>query len=645
MEQTLLFLKQFFYLCFFSFYVSLTAQTDSLEQKLIKASKEEKIELYKQLANKYEKIKIDKAIDYAEQGLELLKGVNNKNTGFFYMRLGYLYNDKSEHIKALFYYKKALEVSEELDYELGIGKCYQNIGVTHVKMGNYDQALDYDLKALKIYEKHNKENLVAGIVGNIGSLYSCRLKDNENGLLYYNRALEISEKSGNDEFRVYILVAVAELYVRQKDIVKAKSTLKKAIDIAEEVNYPKVIISALANLSQISIEEEDFKQALMYSKRALQIRLESGYTEDDTSTYLTLAEIYEKLKNTKKAKVYYNQALTAALKSEALPQLSKVYEALHKYSDRRKNHKKSYEYILKYNEAKDSLFTIEKDKQLKEIQAKFDLENKEKEILFLTKENEIKVLENKNQSTTKNVLIIGVLALTITLLTVFYAYRNKQASNKILAEKNKVISQTLEDREILLKEVHHRVKNNLQIVSSLLRLQYKFGNHKSSSEVLHEIQDKIQAMSIIHERLYKSNNLSSINLKAYLDNLLSYFNTSYDLPEQNITITTDIDNIDLGMDRLVPCGLIVNEIIANSIKYAFQDEASGQINIKASKNKDKCVLTIEDTGVGFPEGFESKSSQSLGMQLIQGLTKQIKGTVDIISNPGACYTITFSMAQ
>ncbi|MDO5981095.1 tetratricopeptide repeat protein [Flavivirga spongiicola] len=644
MKKILPFFKRFFYFFSLFFYVLLTAQTDSLEQKIVKASKEEKIEIYMQLANKYSKIKVDKAIDYAKQGLELVKTENSKYTGFFYLRLGYFHNDKSEHVKALFYYKKALEVSEALNYELGIGKCYQNIAVTHVKMGNYDKALDYDLKALKIYEKNNDENLITGLVGNIGSLYSCRLKDDENGLLYYNRALEMSKKTGNNEFRSHILGAVAEMYIRQKEFAKAKKVLKESLDIAEKANYPRVVISVLSNLSLISIEEKKYKEALMYSKRVLKMRLESGYTEDNTLTYLTLADIYEKLDDIKATEFHYNKALSEAKTSKALPQLSRVYEALHEYANRRKDYKKSYEYVLKYNKAKDSLFTIKKDKQLKEVQAKFGLENKEKEILLLTNENKIKALENQNQSTTQVLLIMGLMTLTIILLTLFGAYKNKQGNNKILAEKNEVISQTLKDREILLKEVHHRVKNNLQIVSSLLRLQYKFGNHKSSTEILQEIQDKIHAMSIIHERLYKSNNLSLINLQTYLDNLLSHFNTSYDLPEQNITITTAIDNINLGMDRLVPCGLIVNEIIANSIKYAFQDNTNGHISIKASKNKDTCTLTIQDTGIGFPENFEMESSQSLGMQLIQGLTKQIKGTVEIISNPGACYTITFSMA-
>ncbi len=639
------FLKQYSYLFFLCFYVSLIGQTDSLEQKLIVASKEEKIELYKELVDVYSNIKVDKAIDYAKEGLALLKGENNKNTGFFYLRLGKFYNNKSDHQEALFYYTKALEVSKKIKYDLGIGKCYQNIGVVYIRMGEYKTALDYYLKAFKIYEKNDDENLIVGITNNLGTLYSCRLKDDEKATIYYEKALDLSNKSDNQEFKSYVLANVGEMYMRQKRFDEAKETLTEALQIAEKANHLEVMINILGNLSQISIDEEKYQVALMHSQRALQMRLDIGYSEDITHVYLTIANIYEKLGDDRTAGLHYDKALSIGEKVGALPKLLKVYSALQEYTNRKKEYKKSYEYLLKYNDIKDSLFTKEKDKQLKEVEARFDLENKEKEVLLLTNENHIKELENKNQRTTQIILIIGLIALTMVILTLLYAYKNKQKTNKVLAKKNKQISQTLKDREILLKEVHHRVKNNLQIVSSLLRLQYKFGDNKSSFEILQEIQDKIQAMAIIHERLYKSSDLSLINLQTYLDNLLQYFNTSYDLSQQNINITASVDDIDLDMDHLVPCGLIVNEIIANSIKYAFQNDDSGQINIEASKSQNKCILKIQDTGVGFSKDFKIEDSKSLGMQLIQGLTRQIKGTVEIISNPGACYTITFNMVE
>ena len=621
----------------------LFAQVDSLAQKLLTASREEKIELYEKLANIYAKTDMDKAIDYAQEGLALVKDENNKHTGFFYLRLGYFYNSKSEHKKALSYYHKALEVSKIMGYEVGMGKCYQNIGVVHIRMGEYEKALAYYLKTLKIYEKHEEENLLVAISNNLGTLYSCRLHDDENAIIHYEKALKISEESGNQEFRIHVLINISEMYMRQERMSQAKETLEAALQLGEQTENLKLVVVTLQNLSQIEIEEKNYTKALGYAQRALKIHVETGYTAESILSYLSLGEIYEGLGNERQASLSYHKALEVAQEAQALPQLMLVYQNLHEYANRRKKYQKGYEYILKYNTLKDSLFNKEKDKQLKEVQAKYDLEKKEKAVQLLTTENKLQEAENANQRTTQMILTVGLIALFVVVVSIAYAYKNKQKSNQVLAQKNLQISQALNDREVLLKEVHHRVKNNLQIVSSLLRLQHKFGEDKKPSEILQEIQDKIQAMAIIHERLYKSSDLSLINLNAYLDNLLSYFDTSYNLPEQNITIHTEVENIELGMDYLVPCGLILNEIIANSIKYAFPSHDSGAIRIEASQKDDVCTLTVQDTGVGLPEGFKIENSSSLGMQLIQGLTRQIKGKLNVISNPGVHYTITFGI--
>ncbi len=637
------FLKRYTYLFFFFFSISLIAQTDSLTQKLTTASKKEKIEIYQKLALSRSYTDPEKATEYALKGLELLKDKNSKDVRSFYFILGKLCNGQSEYKQALFYYNKTIEIAKGLDYDLGIARTYQNMGLVHLRMGEYNKALDFYLKTAEIYKKEKENKLLVGIINNIGSLYSCRLKDDKNGLLYYNKALKLSHEIDDSQYITTVLINMGEMYMRQNDFEKARKTIQESIDIAEKRDDYNSLMVGLNNLSAISIQENKLEKALAYTKESLKLRKIIGQTYENATEYLRLAEIYEKIGDTKVVISYYDKALAIATKSKVLPQLSKVYESLHDYYSRQKKYKKGYEYLLKFNKVKDSLSNEKKHEQLKEIQAKFDIESKEKEVQLLTNENKIKTLENKNQQTIQIVLLIGLIGLTIVASTLFYSYKNKQKTNRILEEKNKKISQTLKDREILLKEVHHRVKNNLQIVSSLLRLQHKFGDHKSSVEIIQEIQNKIQAMAIIHERLYMSSDLSLINLETYLENLLTYFKTSYDLTEQNITISTAVDHINLNMDYLVPCGLIINEIIVNSIKYAFQEGANGHISIKASQNESKCTLTIKDTGVGFPEDFKIENSHSLGMQLIQGLTKQIKGSVEISSNPGACYKIEFNV--
>ena len=179
MKNTAHFLRNYHILFFILFSSSLFAQTDSLEQKLPTATKEEKIELYKKLANKHGFNNIERAIKYAKEGLALVETENSKNTGFFYLRLGNFYSAQSDHENALLHYTKALEVAKILGYEIGIGKCYQNIGVVYRKMGQYEKALHYYLETLKVYENNKEENLIVAVANNLGTLYSCRLHDDE----------------------------------------------------------------------------------------------------------------------------------------------------------------------------------------------------------------------------------------------------------------------------------------------------------------------------------------------------------------------------------------------------------------------------------------------------------------------------------
>ena len=631
------------YLLLMLCYISVTAQIDSLGQVLTTASKEEKIEIYKEIIQKYSNTQVEKTISYLEEGLNLFEGTYTKDSGLFFLTLGRLHNAQAMHEKALYYNKKALEVSKKMEYDLGVGKCYQNIGVTHLRMGQYNLTLDYYLKALDIYKAQDRQNYISGLYGNIGSLYSCRLEDHTKGLLYYNKALFLSEESENQTFRAHILGAVSELYMRQEKYVLAKKTIEESMAIAKNIDAPTIAISGFSNLSQINIAQKNFKKALFFANKSLDLRLKTGNLGDTTQDYIRLASIYEKLNNSTASLTKYKKALEIAVKSKLIPERLKIYEALHKYYIRQGDFKNGYDNLIKYNSAKDSLFNEKKDRQLKEIQTKYDLESKEKQLQLLTNANQIKELENKNQKSRQLFMVIGLGILALLGIGVFIGYLRKKKSNTILELKNEEITQALKDREILLKEVHHRVKNNLQIVASLLRLQHKFSDRKGPKEILQQSQDKIQAMVIIHEKLYTSNNLSSINLQTYLDELITYFKTSYPLSENNILIKTSIENIDLDMDHLVPCGLILNEVITNSIKHAFKDKTNGSIEISAKEIGKNCVLTISDNGIGFSKDFKIEQSTSLGIQLIQGLANQIKATLTINSNIGTSYSLTFKL--
>jgi PAS domain S-box-containing protein len=211
-----------------------------------------------------------------------------------------------------------------------------------------------------------------------------------------------------------------------------------------------------------------------------------------------------------------------------------------------------------------------------------------------------------------------------------------------LKEANEKIRQSLLEKEILLKEVYHRVKNNLQVVNSLLHIQSKAIKDPAVLEVFRESQDRVRMMSLIHEKLYNSKDLLHINFSEYIQSLTDYLRQAYPLVSKNIDVKIDSQKVFLGVDKAIPCGLIINEVMSNAYKYAFKDRKNGEIRISFSAlDKGKFKLTIGDNGVGFPEDVDFRSSKSMGMVLINTLTEQIEGTVNLDRTGGTKYTIEF----
>ena len=202
------------------------------------------------------------------------------------------------------------------------------------------------------------------------------------------------------------------------------------------------------------------------------------------------------------------------------------------------------------------------------------------------------------------------------------------------------IKQSLAEKEVLLKEVHHRVKNNLQIISSILNLQSSTISDKNTLELLRNSQDRIRSMSLIHELLYQTKDFSTIKFSEYIKSIATNLFHSYN-QNKNISLDLDLDDIHLDLDMAIPCGLIVNELLTNSLKYAFESDDDGIIRIKLKSKEGYVHLTITDNGKGFPKDIDFRDTASLGMQLVVSLVDQIDGEVVLTTEKGSEYEITF----
>jgi two-component sensor histidine kinase/PAS domain-containing protein len=203
------------------------------------------------------------------------------------------------------------------------------------------------------------------------------------------------------------------------------------------------------------------------------------------------------------------------------------------------------------------------------------------------------------------------------------------------------IQRSLREKDVLLKEIHHRVKNNLQIIISLLNLQSGYIKDEATLKAVKDGQLRVRSMALVHEKFYQAEELLEINFGDYISKLCQYLYQAYGDRTNRVKVELNVDPVSLDMDTAMPCGLLVNEIVSNCYKYAFPDGHSGVISIDFHRLDGAVQLKIQDDGIGFPAGFDPLTAESLGMQLIQALTSQLDGNLEVERKVGTGFIVTF----
>jgi len=216
----------------------------------------------------------------------------------------------------------------------------------------------------------------------------------------------------------------------------------------------------------------------------------------------------------------------------------------------------------------------------------------------------------------------------------------RDVTDRVLTESQ--LKSSLEEKEVLLKEVHHRVKNNLQVISSLLNLQSSYVDDPHTRELFKESQNRVKSMAMIHERLYRSDDLMRIDFAEYIRGLVSDLFISYKSKSDGVQLRINVVESSIGIDAAIPCGLIVNELVSNALKHAFPNGRKGEIHIDFNRDDEGFNLVVGDNGVGFPVGLDFRKTESLGLQLVNTLTDQIGGTIELDSSSGTEFRIASS---
>lgn len=360
-----------------------------------------------------------------------------------------------------------------------------------------------------------------------------------------------------------------------------------------------------------------------------------------------MGKFYLSRKKYKEASYYLTKTLASTHQKLSIATIRDVNYMLFQIDSAGGNYLSAIKYYHQYKALNDSIFNSTKIREIERLQIQYETQKKESDIQFLSNQSKLQQTQLQQANVTKNVTFGGIVLLLIIVGLLYNQYRIKKQSNdqlqtqqKEIGRKNQSLQHLLEEKEWLLKEIHHRVKNNLQTVMSLLESQAIYLENDALLAI-RDSQHRVHAMSLIHQKLYQSENVTSIDMSLYLPELVNYLFDSFDSPHR-IRFYLDIDPVELDVSQAIPLGLILNEAITNAIKYAFPGRSNGGIEISLKQSGDNCILlTVADNGVGVTADFNIAKTSSLGIRLMKGLSEDINGTFDIEGKNGTTITMTF----
>jgi two-component sensor histidine kinase len=373
------------------------------------------------------------------------------------------------------------------------------------------------------------------------------------------------------------------------------------------------------NTSQVYNEHyHDYRKALDYLFKAVDFNRKRNKQNSLSFNYGNISDVYLQLKDYKKALMYAHEMLDVAVALKAPYRMVNAYRQLASVTKGMKKYDSSLYYTDIHNSISDSLDNITKTGQIAEMQAKFESEKKEAQITLLQHSNRVK--SERLWMALGVSLILGVLLLLLGL-----------QKRQVQRQKNRITEQS--DRlQWLIKELHHRVKNNLQVVSGLLNMQGRRLKDEESKAAMKESRLRIQAMSLIHQRLYQMENLSAVNFKFYVDDLSGMLMLAYGYRPGEIELRLNIEKEFIDVDTAMPLALLVNEIFTNSFKYAFQEVSRPLLAVRLEETGSTLRLSISDNGPGLgsdaiQDGFGRKLIAVLARQLKAGYSEDTQGGI------------------
>jgi two-component system, sensor histidine kinase PdtaS len=550
---------------------------------------------------------------------------------------------ESDQAVALQYAFELLDEANKLADSILIGRANLEISYSYNSMGNYTNALDFAIQAARKFENQNNFDELAMAYNAISSIYQY-LKNYKLAIQYLNKAINIHSLASDGILLSDDLLNIGEIYRLMNRYDSALYYFQNALSLYQKNQKIIGIAYAKCNIGLSLFQSHVDTTGLTLINESLVLLDSLGEFYPICFLYIEMGKKQLIENNYTKAKNYALLAYKIALKNSFNDQLIDALSLLSDLAQRENDYFGAFRYYKECQYFKDSLFNDKVASQMAEKRTEYEVSRKETEIVFLKKITQA-------QRIASVFLVISLIFIVAFAIFLWHTSRNRKITNKLLAEqnheldqKNHIIFMALEEKEVLMREIHHRVKNNLQIISSLINLQSIRIDDPGVKEIFDEMQRRIMAISSIHQKLYQSDSVTFINMQDYIGEIIESIHSAFGNNQIIICYEISIQNVNMNIDYAVSLGLIVNELATNSYKYAFKPEVNNHLIVKLIQvETDYYQLTLHDNGPGIPEGMKIEQCQSLGLRMVMLLTRQIKGTFKYLYNQGAEFSITFQI--
>ena len=529
--------------------------------------------------------------------------------------------------------------------------AYDLLSAVYERKGELSKALNCALLSVKIAQ-NNHEEVLDTYLNRVGSAYEAMGKAKES-ISWYSKTLNSQDKK--DPYRFITAYAITSQMIKLGQAKKALAILEKTWS---EVNNPSSGHEYFMFLAfgECYAALKKYDLAKKYFDKLLEDDTLKTYSNPfQTSVFFSVSEFYF-AQNKYQLSLQFAEKARENQISMTLPRQIRLNEILYKINLATQQPKEAIIHLQDFHKLRDSMLSQENLNTIERLQIEFQASQKENENEILRKKSQLQSQELNRIQWIKNATIVGLAFLTIVLVLIYGRFRLKKKLHETLVKKKADIdlayselevniqqkNKLIEEKEGLIKEVHHRVKNNLQLTMSLLNSQSYYLEDSSAIEAIKESQHRLKSIALIHQKLYQTENLATINIQPYIVELVEYLKESLN-GEKKIIFELDILNLELDISKAVPLGLIINEAITNICKYAFPNILGGKVIITLKKcQEDYYQLYIKDNGIGLAPDFDYEQSNTLGITLMKGLSAQIDGIFTMESKGGVSLSLTFT---